>query len=107
MSNFQRLIKSLKIDHGSFNAWFNKVQNPKTASPHKRLFDTYDRSLRRCEIFDADLQAWMMRHVDDPEFEKTLKAKDKRFRELEALSVGRLRRIFDAYLREVQKYPKS
>jgi hypothetical protein len=102
MSNFRRFIKSLDIDYGSFNVWADKALNPRTASPHKALFDRYDRSLRAVELAQARLEAWMLANLDEPDFEARLEERRERLEALERASVARLRRIFDAYLADVK-----
>ena len=103
MSNFRRFIKSLNIDYGSFNEWAEKALNPKLASPHKALFESYDVVLRRVEVAHADLEAFVLRHIDKPDFKERLAKRGDRIEALERESVARLRRIFDAYLQDVKQ----
>jgi deoxyadenosine/deoxycytidine kinase len=103
MSNFRQFVKSLKIDLGSFNAWADKALNPKMPNLHKRLFDSYDKSLRAVEVGHAEIEAFVMRHIDQPDFERRLARRNKRLEALEALSVAKLKRIFDAYLRDLKR----
>jgi hypothetical protein len=101
MSNFQRLLNKHKVNYGDFNVWSDKAE--REGNWRKRLFEAYERSLRRCEIFESDLQTWMMRHQDDKDFKVRLKAKGQRLAELERLSVAKLERIFAQYRRDVRK----
>lgn len=101
MSNFQKLLNKHRLDYGTFNTWTDRCE--KQGGTGKRALDAYERSLKRCEIFESDLQTWMMRHVDDTDFEAALKVKGKRLEELEALSVERLKRVFALFLAHVKR----
>ena len=103
MSNFRRLLRKHKLDYSSFNEWADKALNPKLASPHKALFESYDLALRRVEVAHADLEAFVLRHIDKPDFKERLAKRGDRIEALERESVARLRRIFDAYLQDVKR----
>lgn len=103
--NFRRLMKSLRIDYGSWNTWADKVCNPKHPNKHKRLFDQYDKSLRAVEVGHAEMEAFVMKYIDKPDFEKRLAKRGRLLTEREALSIQRLRNIFDAYLADTKRKP--
>ena len=98
MGNFQRLLKRHGGDWSDFKIWTDKCE--RQGGQGKRLLDAYQASLRRCEIYESALQTWIMRHVDDGDFETALRAKGKRLAELQAASVATLERVFAAYRRD-------
>jgi hypothetical protein len=100
MGNFQRLLTKHKLNYGSFNTWSSRCE--KQGGKGAQLLAAYEKSLRRVEIFESALQTWMMRHVDDSDFEARLKAKGKQLEDLEAASVGILERIFAQYRKDVR-----
>ena len=106
MGNFQRLLNKHRLDYGTFNVWSSKCEK-RGRGAGKKALDAYEKSLKRCEVFDADLQAWLIRHADDSDFTAKVRAKGKRQAELEAESVGKLKRIFELFLADVRKRPKS
>jgi hypothetical protein len=97
------MAKRLGVDTGDFNGWMDRVLNPKTSDPHKRLFDDYDKSLQRVEVAHAYLEAFVLRWVDKPDFEARLRKRGQRVAVLERASVERLKVILAAYLEDVRQ----
>jgi hypothetical protein len=98
MGNFQRLLAKHGGNWGDFNGWCDRCE--RDGGRGKRLLDAYQASLRRCEIFESDLQTWIMRHIEDGDFEARLRDKGKRLADLEALSVASLEAVFAAYRKD-------
>jgi hypothetical protein len=103
MSNFRRIAKRLHIDFGDFNTWMDQVLNPKSSDPRKKLFDSYDLSLRRVEVALAHLEGFVMENIDRPDFEARLTKRGERMKALERESIKRLELIFRAYRQNRRK----
>ena len=97
MTTFRRIAKRLHIDLGDFNGFMDRVLNPKNFDPRKKLFDSYDLSLRRVEVAHAYLEAFVMENIDKPDFDARLKKRGERMKALERASIERLELIFRAY----------
>jgi hypothetical protein len=95
MSRFSKMAKALNLDLRDWNCWMDAQLKPN--AQHRKLWDAYDRSLRRIELFEERFEVWVMVNVDSVAFEQGYKIKDKRLRELERASVAVLEQIFRAY----------
>jgi len=95
MGNFTRLLKKHRVDYKDFEKWLHKggVQV-------KRLDNAYERSKKRREIAEIELEVWIARHIDDKFFEAAVVIKRRRVEELEEASVASLKRLFAAYRRD-------
>ena len=98
MSVFKRIGKKMGVDFGDFGGWMTDAM--KESSPHRRLLDRYDRSLRAIEIAEARLEVWIMTNVDKPTFDADYRERGKRMIRLEGRSMAVLQKVFDAYKRD-------
>jgi hypothetical protein len=95
MGKFREFLKRSGSDWSAFEKWAHSGQG-------KRALDAYEKSLRRVEIAEAALEVWMMRHVEDEFFEAALVIKRKGVEHLQALSLGRLEKVFVAFKRDMK-----
>lgn len=100
MTNFRRMAKRMNINTGSFNVFMDRVLNPRNKDPRKRLFDRYDKSLRKVEIAHADLEAAVLRHLGKPDFKARIKVHGQRIERLEREAIQRLKDTLTAYLKD-------
>jgi hypothetical protein len=102
MSTFRKMAKRMGVDTGDFNVWMDRVLNPKSHDPRKRLFEAYDRSLHQNEVAQAYLEAFVMKWMGRLGFKARLAKRGERVKVLERESVKRLTAILDAYLADVK-----
>jgi len=91
------MAKRLRIDLGDFNSFMDVALNPRKPSPHRELFEAYDKSLSAIELQELRQAAWIRANLDKPNFEVDYKERGERLKVLERQSLARLERIFKAY----------
>jgi hypothetical protein len=97
MSLVRTLLKKNGVAFGDFWAWAEKASK----ESHKRLFDSYDLSLRHIEAAHARLEAFVMVNIDKPDFEQRMVKREQQMLELQRKSLARLERIFNAYRKSI------
>ena len=97
MSLVRTLLKKNGVAFNDFWAWAEKASK----GSHKRLFDSYDLSLRRIEAAHARLEAFVMIHINKPDFDERMVKREQQMLELQTKSLTRLERILDAYRKSI------
>jgi hypothetical protein len=100
MGNFKRLLRQ-HGDWKTFEAWMRRCE--RDGGQGKRALDAYERSLRRCELAEMELEVWTFRHIDDEFYEAAAVIKRKGLEHLQALSLKRLERVFAQFKRDSRK----
>ena len=92
MGNFKRLLRASGYDWTAYERWMRRCE--REGGQGKAALDAYQAALKRCEVAEAYLHAWMIEHIDDADYPAALAVKVKRLEALQAASVGRLERVF-------------
>jgi hypothetical protein len=98
VGKFKRLLRK-HGDWKSFEAWMRHCE--RESGRNMLVLDAYQSSLRLCETAEAYLQAFMMKHYMDAEYETALAVKVKRLEALHLASLVRLERVFAAYRKDM------
>src|SRR5438552_1591101 len=98
MGNFRRFIKNLNVNYGDFNKWADGAL--KKSSPHRKLFDSYDDSLRKVEVLEVDFHNKITKWIDCPDFDEKIKSVSDKLKMAQRQSVDKLWLIFDVYRKD-------
>jgi hypothetical protein len=97
MSLVRSLLKKNGVAFDDFWAWTEKASK----GPHRRLFNSYDLSLRRIEAAHARLEAFVMIHINKPDFDERMVQREQQMHELQSRSLTMLERIFEVYKKSI------